>query len=154
MTHPDIAALGFLVGRWEGEGTGHYPTIEAFGYRETVVIEPLPTPFLAYTQRTSDARTGQPRHAESGYFRLVDGIPELVVCQPTGIVEAHAGTLDGQTLDLGSTAVASTPSALGKTVTGTRRRITVEGDSMHYLLHLAAVGQPLQAHLQAQLRRV
>lgn len=153
VTHPQIAPLGFLVGHWVGDGVGTYPTIQPFAYREVVTIDALPTPALAYSQRTTDAATGQPRHAEHGFFRLVDGIPELVVCQSTGIVEAHAGTLDERRLDLRSAAVAMTPSASPHEVVVVRRIIELVGDILRYELHMAAVGQPLQRHLQAELQR-
>lgn len=151
MTHPAIAALSYLVGSWSGTGRGTYPTIEPFAYDEHVEIAAMPTPVLRYGQRTTIG--GQPRHAESGWLRLSDAGPELVIAQPTGIVEAHAGSLEGQVLDLTSTAVASTPSAAAHRVLAVRRRITVEGDVLRYELHMAAVGQPLQLHLEAELHR-
>ncbi|RPI24197.1 MAG: FABP family protein, partial [Actinobacteria bacterium] len=94
--HPDVAALAFLVGTWEGDGRGIYPTIEDFAYHEVVEIEAPPKPFLAYRQRTRRAGTGEPLHMEAGYFRSVgEGSVELVIAQPTGIVECHSGTVDG-----------------------------------------------------------
>lgn len=151
MTHPAIAPLSFLVGSWSGSGRGVYPTIQPFDYEEHVEIAAMPTPVLRYGQRTTV--DGQPRHAESGWLRLPDTGPEMVIAQPTGVVEAHIGTLDGQVLDLASTAVATTPSAAGHRITAVRRRIAVEGDVLRYELHMAAVGQPLQLHLSAELHR-
>ncbi|HUG86782.1 MAG TPA: FABP family protein [Euzebya sp.] len=154
MVHPDIAPLGFLLGTWRGDGKGAYPTIQPFAYTEEVVIEAMPKPVLRYTQRTADAATGEPRHAEVGYLRLPGRVPEMVIAQPTGIVECHAGTLEGQHLVLRSTSVGLTPSAAVHDVTEVERVIEVEGDVLRYTLAMAAVGQPLQIHLTAQLVRV
>lgn len=151
MTHPAIAPLAFLVGSWSGTGRGEYPTIEPFTYAEHIDVEAMPTPVLRYAQRTTI--DGQPRHAESGWFRLPETGPELVVAQPTGIAEVHVGTLDGERIDLRSTSVVSTPAAASHRVLAVRRRITVEGDVLRYELHMAAVGQPLTLHLTAELRR-
>lgn len=151
--HPDIAPLAFLVGTWRGHGHGAYPTIEPFDYTEQVVIEPLPKPVLRYAQRTAHAVTGEPLHAEAGFLRLADGRPELVIAQPTGIVECHAGSLDGQRITFRSTVVGLTPSAAGHRVTQVERTIEVDGDALRYVLSMAAVGQALQVHLTAELTR-
>jgi hypothetical protein len=152
--HPDIGPLHFLVGTWRGRGRGVYPTIEPFEYTEEVVVEAMPKPVLRYGQRTAHAATGEALHAEAGYLRLPDGRPELVIAQPTGIVECHAGELDGQRLVLRSTVVGLTPSAAGHRVTDVTRAIEVDGDVLRYELGMAAVGQPLQVHLTAELVRV
>lgn len=145
--------MAFLCGTWVGEGEGDYPTIEGFAYRETVRIIPLPKPLLAYEQRTADAATGAPLHAESGWLRLAGGQPEMTVSQPTGIVECHTGVLEGRRLSLTSTAVALTPFASHHAVTAVRRLLEVQDDRLRYELWMAARAQPLQLHLRAELRR-
>lgn len=152
--HDDVAHLAFLLGTWKGTGTGEYPTIESFAYNEQAEFGHVGKPFVSYTQRTKHADTGLPLHAESGYLRPVglDRI-EFVVVQPSGIVELHAGTVDatkGQ-LELMATNVLTTPSA--KSVSEVRRKISVDGDSLSYSVHMAAVGLPLQHHLEATLAR-
>lgn len=153
MIHPDIAPLAFLVGTWRGQGHGDYPTIVPFDYTEEVTIAPLPKPVLSYGQRTRRVGTEEPLHAEAGYLRLPGGRPELVVAQPTGIVEAHSGTLSGQRLDLTTVHVATVPSADGHAVRAVRREVEVVGEELRYRLSMAAAGQPLQLHLEATLHR-
>ena len=150
--HPDCAALAPLLGTWRGRGRGDYPTIDAFDYVEEVVFVHVGKPFLAYTQRTRDAATGEALHAESGYLRCLGGSAvEFVVAQPSGIVEIHAGTWDGGRCDLRSVHVASAPAA--KACTEVRRRLEVDADRLAYRLDMAAVGQDLQFHLEAVLER-
>lgn len=150
--HTDVEHLAFLLGHWVGSGSGHYPTIDDFDYREQVWFEHVGKPFLSYRQGTRHATTGLPLHAESGYLRPVgtDRI-ELVVAQPSGIVELHEGSVEGTSIRLRSISVLTTATA--KDVTAVERTIDVEDGRLTYDLSMAAVGLPLQHHLSAELAR-
>ena len=152
--HPHLEPVLFLVGTWRGEGRGEYATIAPFSYTEEISLIPGPDkPFLAYTQRTRRSGSGEPLHAEAGYLRVVDGGGvELVIAQPTGIVEVHIGSFpDSHALRFEGTAY-TTPSA--RMVSATVRELWVDGDRLEYRLAMAAVGEPLTHHLHATLRRV
>ncbi len=151
--HPSLAPLAFLVGRWAGTGTGVYPTIDSFAYDEEISITSTPKPVLRYEQRTADPATGEARHAELGWFRMTPAGPELVVAQPTGITEVHAGLVRDHRVELRSLTVGMTPTAAGHAIGAVERVIEVEGDTLRYTLSMAASGQPLQVHLQAELHR-
>ena len=150
--HPSLEPFAKLVGTWRGRGTGVYPTIQGFEYLEEVTfIDVGGKPFLTYTQRTRDAFTDTPLHTETGYLRPGhDDRAEWVISQPTGIGEtlvASPGSLEFE-----STEVTLTPSA--KPCTGVRRLLTLDGDTLTYEVHMAAVGEPMQLHLRATLSRV
>jgi THAP4-like, heme-binding beta-barrel domain len=154
--HPDVAVLAPLLGTWAGTGEGSYPTIDPFRYREEVTFGHAGKPFLAYRQATVRLDTGLPAHAEAGYLRATGGNRlELVLAHPTGIAELAEGevvaTDVGLALRLASVAVTRTATA--KEVTRVDRTITVEGDVLRYELSMAAVGQPHQHHLAAELER-
>ena len=155
--HADLAVLAPLLGTWEGAGAGEYPTIDDFSYVESITFTHVGKPFVAYTQRTRHPESGLPMHAESGYLRVpAPGSIEIVMAQPTGLAEIYEGAVVGGdaplVIDVRSTSIGSTPSA--KEVTVTERTISVTGDDLHYTFRMAAVGQPLQHHLAASLRRV
>lgn len=148
--HPQCEHLGFLIGTWKGSGQGSYPTIESFAYNEVVTFGHVGKPFLAYSQKTRHAETGEPLHAEAGYLRaLDDGSVEFVVAQPSGIVEIHRGTVEDQRLELQLVSVQTTPSA--KEVTDVQRTFWVADRTLSYDISMAAVGQPMTHHLHADL---
>jgi len=150
--HPDATALEFLLGTWTGEGQGHYPTIASFGYREEIRFWHVGKPFLAYSQRTWALDDGRPLHSESGYWRpKPDGAVEVVMAIPTGHVEIQEGRVVGTTVSLSSRLVGATATA--KPIDAVTRDLVVEGDGLRYVLAMAAVGEPLQEHLTAQLHR-
>lgn len=153
--HPALASLEFLIGVWRGSGRGCYPTIEPFEYVEEATYSNGPgKPFIAYRQKTIRSGGGEePLHAETGYIRPVGpDAAELVISQPTGIVEVHTGQVKGSRIDFRTSFVGSSPTATD--VREVHRRIQVGANTMSYRLGMKAVGQPMQIHLEAQLVRV
>lgn len=153
-----MAPLAPLLGTWSGRGRGYYSTIAPFEYAETATFGHNGKPFLSYVQRTTDAADGSPLHGESGFWRVSAlGRVELVVAHPTGVVEIDEGPIERPgpgclVLDLSSVTVAGTATA--KSVTALHRSLRVEGGVLRYRLRMAAVGQPLADHLEAELHRV
>ena len=153
--HPDLDRLSGLVGVWTGPGAGSYPTIENFAYVETLTFSHIGKPFLIYTQATRDPLDARPLHAETGYIRLLDAKRvELVLAQPTGVVEIDEGTLsaggDGtMEMVLSSRLVGLSSSA--KTVTAVQRTLRLDGGVLRSTLAMAAVGEPLTHHLASEL---
>jgi hypothetical protein len=147
-----VVPLAFLLGTWRGDGAGHYPTIEPFTYVEEISFIHVGKPWLLYTQRTRHAVEDRPLHAETGYFRPTgNGVVEVVMAYPTGHVEIAEGTVGERTIEIVTSTLAAAPTA--KRVDRVERRISVDGDELHYTLAMAAVGEPLTAHLEATLRR-
>ncbi|MDD4867470.1 MAG: FABP family protein [Mycobacterium sp.] len=154
--HPNLEALAPLLGTWSGRGTGEYPTIQPFSYREEVVFSHVGKPFLVYAQRTRDAADGTPLHAETGYLRVPNpGQLELVLAHPSGIVEIEVGTYSVSggvvEMELSTSSIGLAPTA--KEVTALARSFRIDGDELSYSLRMGAVGQTLQHHLGAVLRR-
>jgi THAP4-like, heme-binding beta-barrel domain len=154
--HPSIAVLAPLLGTWEGQGAGEYPTIEPFGYVEEVTFGHVGKPFLSYAQRTKASDDGRPLHAETGYVRVpAPGRVEWILAHPTGITEIQEGTLsiDEARIEMELSATSIGLTATAKDVTALGRSVRVDGDVLTYTLRLGAVGQPLQHHLAATLHR-
>lgn len=151
--HPDLTHLGALLGTWEGDGAGHYPTIDDFVYRERVTFGHVGKPFLVYQQRTWHPEQGHPMHAETGYLRPApDGRVELVLAHPTGIVEVEEGTFGGGALRLATTTIGRTSTA--KDVRSLRRELRLDGDRLDYDLWMAHADVAETHHLAATLFRV
>ncbi|WP_030607036.1 FABP family protein [Streptomyces sclerotialus] len=157
--HALLAPLTGLLGTWTGRGSGGYPTLaEDFAYAQEVTFSHDGRPFLHYEARAwlldGDGAPLRPAARESGWWRLQpEGRVEALITQPTGITEILVGRAGDGTVDLATHQVALTPTA--KEVSATRRRYTLTGeDTLDFGHDLAAVGQPLQHHLSARLRRV
>jgi len=154
--HPDVACLAPLLGVWSGQGEGVYPTIAPFGYLEEVTFTHVGKPFLSYAQKTKATDDGRPLHAETGYLRVPsEARVELILAHPTGVAEIEEGAVSvhGAAIEMELAATAIGRSASAKEVTALGRFIRVDGDELTYTVYMGAVGQPLQPHLTATLRR-
>src|SRR5262245_29822690 len=158
--HPAIEPLSFLLGRWEGAGKGDYPTIEAFDFIQQLTFSHIGKPYLIYTSRSwrlekdedGAPRRGAPLAVEAGFWRpQPENRVEVLLTHPTGITEIYLGEVTGTKIEMATDVVARTSSA--KEVTAGHRLYGLVGPDLAYAYDMAAVGQPLQPHLSAQLKR-
>src|SRR5262249_50491787 len=155
--HAALAPVLFLLGRWEGAGVGGYPTIESFQFGQEISFSHNGKPYLIYVSRTwlpdADGVPSRPLAMETGFWRpQPDGKIEVVLAHPTGIAEIYLGEVTGTKIELATDVVATTASA--KEVRGGRRLYGLVGSDLAYAYDMAAVGQSLQPHISAQLKRV
>lgn len=156
-------ALLPLVGVWRGEGEVDYPTIEGprrFGMQLTIAHDGRP--FLTHEARAwlldDDGNVIRPAARESGFWRpQADDTIELLLTHNTGIIELFYGKPRGKASvpawELGTDAVARTSTA--KEVTGAQRLYgIVNNGDLGYVEERAMMGQELQPHTSALLRRV
>ena len=161
--HPALLGLLPLVGVWRGRGQGDYPTIEGFHFGQEIRFSHDGRPFLFYESRAwlidVDGNPIRPGNRETGWWRPVldDGKAtdevEVLLGQPTGIMELYIGQAKGTTQwQMATDAVVRTSTA--KEVRAAQRLYGIVEGALLYAFDLAAVGQPLQPHLSARLERV
>jgi len=156
---PALASLAWLVGRWEGAGVVGYPTIESANFGQEVVCSNDGRPFLEWQSRTwllDDAGNRvRPMAVELGFWRVLeDGEIELLLTHPTGIIEMYVGRRDAAkpSVQLRTDGVLRSPAAKEYNA-GTRMYGLVDSQLL-WVMDMAAVGQSLQSHVSAQLKRV
>lgn len=157
--HPDLEYIAFLVGEWHGLGVVGYPTIEGGRYEQEISFSHDGRPFLAYISKTwlidDDAKRIRPSGTETGFWRAgpTPRSLEVMLTHPTGIVEIYVGEVAFTKIELITDMVARTETA--KEVSAAKRLYgIVEDGDLAYAMDLAAMGQPLQAHLSAKLAKI
>ncbi|MFD0201878.1 MULTISPECIES: FABP family protein [Saccharothrix] len=158
--HDACLALLPLVGVWRGEGEVVYPTIDGpFRYGQQITFAHDGRPFLYYEARAwlLDENGGVIRQAarETGFWRpQPDDTIEVLLTHNTGIVELYYGKPRNQTSwEISTDAVVRTATA--KDVTAAQRLYgIVNNGDLAYVEERAMVGQPLQPHTSAHLKRI
>jgi hypothetical protein len=155
--HPAIAPLSFLLGRWEGAGVGGYPTIESYRFGQILTFTHIGKPYLIYTSRSwrldDEGNRTESLATEMGFWRpQPENKVEVLLSHSTGITEIYLGEVSGTRIDLATDVVARTQTA--KQVTAGKRLYGLVGEDLAYAYDMAAMGQPLQPHLSAQLKWV
>lgn len=161
----ELAHLSWLVGEWEGLGTGQYPSIDDFRFAQRVSVTCDGRPFLAYQSKSwlldDDGEIVRPLARESGYWRpRPDNGVELLLSHPTGYSEVWHGTVKinslesarvtGAQMELRTDMVARTETAKEYTA-GERLYGLVRGELL-WTFDMAAVGQQMSNHVAARLR--
>lgn len=144
--------LSFLVGTWRGQGEGGYPSVEDFEYSEEMTFTDAGDGVFVYREQAWDAE-GEPIHSEAGYLRaLDDGSLDLALAYPFGVSEVMEGQVEGMKLSLASKSVGVTMH--GEPVTGLRRVIEVDRESLVYETLMATPERSMARHLRGTLSRV
>jgi len=154
---PDLLPLAWMIGRWEGAGVVGYPTIESVNFGQEIIVSNDGRPFLEWQSRTwllNDAgEQVRPLATELGFWRPAgDGEVELLLTHPTGIVEMYHGTVEPAKIELRTDGVIRSP--LAKEYNAGHRLYGLVESQLMWAMDMAAVGQPLQSHASAQLKRV
>ena len=159
--HEQLAPLAWLVGRWQGAGVVGYPTIESRNFGQEIVCSHDGRPFLEWRSWTwlldDDGNEVRPLATEVGFWRPVpvseDGTNvELLLTHPTGIVEMYAGAAEPAKVEVRTDGVMRSPAA--KEYTAGHRMYGYVNSNLMWVMDMAAVGQPLQSHVSAELKRV
>lgn len=157
--HDACLALLPLIGVWRGEGEVVYPTIESRHFGQQVTFAHDGRPFVFYESRAwlldVDGKVIRPAAREVGWWRPgPDDTIELLLAQATGIIEIFYGEPRTQTSwELATDVTMRTSSA--KDVSGAKRLYgLVNNGDLAYVEERAMMGQPLQPHTSAYLRRI
>ncbi|GMP51730.1 hypothetical protein CsSME_00017853 [Camellia sinensis var. sinensis] len=151
--HPGVVPLSYLLGTWRGQGEGGFPTISTFQYGEELHFShPGNKPVIAYSQKTWKLNSGEPMHAEAGYWRpKPDGTLEVVISQSTGLLELQKGTYNAQdkVVKLHSELVAN-----ASKVREISRVFKLVNGELSYVVEMATSLTSLQPHLKASLKKL
>jgi hypothetical protein len=162
--NPALLPLAWLLGRWEGAGVVGYPTIESANFGQEIEVSQDGRTFLRWDSRTwllgEDGSKVRPLATESGFWRVAGPAPEtdsgsaveFLLAHPTGYVEIYVGTVEGAQINLRTDVVARTETA--KEYSAATRIYGLVGGDLLWAMDMAAVGQPLQSHASAQLKKV
>jgi len=154
---PALAPLAWLIGEWEGAGVVGYPTIESAHFGQEISVTHDGRPFLEWQSRTwlldEQGNKVRPLARELGFWRpLENDEVELLLTHPTGIVEMYHGTTSPAKIELRTDSVVRSPHA--KEYNAAARMYGLVNSNLMWVMDMAAMGQPLQSHVSAELKRV
>jgi THAP4-like, heme-binding beta-barrel domain len=156
---PAVASLAWLVGRWEGAGVLGYPTIESAHFGQEIVCSHDGRPFLEWQSRTwlldAAGNKTSPLAVELGFWRVLqEGEIELLLTHQSGVLEMYVGHRDPTkpVLHMRTDGVLRSPAA--KEYNAGSRMYGLVDSELFWAMDMAAVGQDLQSHVSAQLKRV
>jgi THAP4-like, heme-binding beta-barrel domain len=151
-----LVPLAWLIGRWEGAGVVGYPTMDSVNFGQEIEFRHDGRPFLHYRSQAwlldDEGNQVRPLASEVGYWRPKETGLEVLLSHPTGYVEIYLGQAEGPRIELATDVVARTETA--KEYTAAKRMYGLVNGDLMWVMDMAAVGQPLQSHASAQLKRV
>lgn len=165
---PEVYALAWLVGKWDGVGVLEYPGIDRADIRAAVEFDHDGGPYLIYraviTLIGPDGEEGAVWSRESGFWRVAPDVPEgfelgegqhpveLVLSDASGTIALFLGTVGNGRIDVATDLMARTASA--PDVGGATRLYGNVGGELLWAWDIAAFGHELQSYASGRLSRV
>ncbi len=155
--HPDLMALAWMVGRWEGVGRGQWPGAGDFSYGAQLDFSHNGGPYLYYVGQLFElddaGNAARTMLMETGFWRpQKDASLEVVMCHPDGVAEVWFGKISGAKIELTTDAVARTVTSATPYTGGHRLYGNVESDLL-FTFDRATTEHDLQNYLFARLQR-
>ena len=161
----ELAHLSWLIGSWTGVGLGQYPTIEDFRFGQELRFWNDGRPFLYYQSLSwildENGEKVRPGASESGFWRPQEDGLEVIMTYSSGYTEFMVGAnevtqiqdavITAANLKLETYVVVSTPTA--KEYQASERLYGLNGGDLFWTFDMAAMGESMQNHLSAQLKR-
>jgi hypothetical protein len=154
-----LRPLAWMIGHWEGAGVVGYPTIESANFGQEVDCRHDGRGFLEWHSHTwlLDRESGEkvrPLATELGFWRPQEDMREveLLLAHPTGVVEMYYGTMEPAKVELRTDGVLRSRHA--KEYNAGSRLYGLVESQLFWVMDMAAVGQELQSHVSATLKRV
>lgn len=156
--NPELTALGWLVGRWEGTGNGVDHDGHDFAFEQRIEFKHNGGDYLYYAAQSfligEEGAEPTPFGMETGFWHAKpDASVEVVLANSEGWTEVLVGKIAVTRIDLLTDAVVRTESATVTHSAGQRLYGKVEGDLM-YALDRATSLHELRPHMWARLKRV
>ena len=155
--HPDLLALCWMIGRWEGSGHGE-DDVGKFRFGQTLELSSNGKPYLhVMSQIYSLDQKGNPAEplvVESGFwFPHSDASVDLTLAASAGWSELWMGKITGPKIELRTDAVVRMPDADVAYTAGHRLYGFVDGQLM-WAYDRAVEGGELKPYMWAQLVKV
>lgn len=166
--NPALAALGWMVGSWEGTGHGTDHEGNDFRFEQRMEFQSNGEDYLYYVSQTfllDDDADEEPSEdgigratkvlgMETGFWRpKADASLEVELASSDGWTEVLVGKIQVTRIDLTTDAVVRGESAQVEHMAGQRLYGKVEGDLM-YALDRSTSAHELRPHMWARLKRV
>lgn len=155
--NPKLAALGWLVGRWEGTGHGKDHADVDFRFEQRVEFSHNGGDYLLCVSQTflldEHDKPVEPLDMETSFWRpAADASLEVALSSARGWTEVLVGRIQVTRIDLLTDAVVRLPGAVIGQVAEQRLYGKVEGDLM-YAIDRATTEHELRPHMWARLQK-
>ncbi len=156
--HPDLIALVWMLGKWQGNGHGIDLKTGAFEFGQQVEFSTNGDPYLHYISQTytldEDQNPAKPLGIETGFwYPHKDASVDVVCSDSSGWSELWYGKITGPKIEISTDAVIRMPSAEVEYTAG-MKLIGLVDKQLMWAYDRSTADTELQPYMWAQLKQV